>query len=536
MASSKFSRREFLKLLSLFALGGLASSKTKVPGLRRETLRSQTGATPIEVKSSAPEDQAGGEKKLPNILLLVFDTFSAHHISLYGYRRNTTPNLAKFADQATVFHQHHSGGNFTVPGTSSLLTGTYPWTHRALHFFGTVQNQFVDRNIFSVFADDYFISVYTQNALVMDLFNQFQKYIDRVTPPGALALVSEALADRVFSKDYFISFWGERIVRGSGFQLPDSLFLSYTSVGEDFDPKTPDYLMKKYGELFPRGMPTHSTGLFFLLEDAINWIRGQVENDSRPFLGYFHLLPPHEPYHTRKEFIDIFKDGWKPTPKPILRYSQNLSQDYLDEQSRYYDEYISYVDEEFGRLIDSLDKSGALENTCVILTSDHGQLFERGIHGHVTPTLYEPLIHIPLLISKPGQTAREDIYTHTSAVDVLPTLCQIAGKPVPEWTEGQVLPGFGGVLPDNGRKIYVVEAKLNPKSGPIKIGTTAMIQGDHKLVRYFGYQSKDAYELYDLYNDPDEMVDRFEPNRGSLSDELKGELVAKLDQENQTTF
>lgn len=534
MSSSKFSRREFLKLLSLFALGGLASSKPKGIGPGRASPAPQAGSNRVEVTSPAVDNQAGSGKILPNILLLVFDTFSAHHISLFGYRRNTTPNIAKFANRAMVYHQHHSGGNFTVPGTASLLTGTYPWTHRALHFFGTVQDKFNDRNLFSVFNDDYFTAAYTHNALVMDLFNQFQKYIDRLIPPGDLALVAEPLADRVFSKDYFISFWAERIVRGSGFQLPDSLFLSYTSVGEDFDPQTPDYLMKKYGKLFPRGVPTHSTGLFFLLEDAINWIRGQVENDSRPFLGYFHLLPPHEPYHTRREFVDIFKDGWKQTPKPILWFSQNMSQDYLDEQCRYYDEYISYVDEEFGRLIDFLDKDGALKDTYVILTSDHGQLFERGIHGHVTPTLYEPLIHIPLLISKPGQTTREDVFNHTSAVDVLPTLCAITGKTVPEWCEGQVLPGFGGVKPDNERKIYVVEAKLNPKFGPIKTGTTAMIQGEHKLVRYFGYQAEDSFEMYNLSDDPDEMVNRFESQRGSLSAQLKGELIAKLDQENRS--
>jgi len=490
------------------------------------------GETPLEFKRSSPAMQPENGPKQPNFLIVVFDTLSAQHISLYGYRRNTTPNLAKFAERAMVYHQHYGGGNFTVPGTASLLTGTLPWTHHALHLFGTVKNEFVDRNIFSIFDDDYYVAAYTHNALVMGLLNQFKKYIDELVSPGALALISESITERVFSKDYFISFWGERIVRGSGFQLPDSLFLSYTSMGEDFETEAPDNIMKKYGELFPRGVPTHSTGLFFLLEDAINWIRDQVEKDARPFLGYFHLLPPHEPYHTRKEFIDIFKDGWKQTSKPILRFTQNLPQDYLDEQCRLYDEYIAYVDEEFGRLMASLEKAGALDNTYVILTSDHGQLFERGIHGHVTSTLYQPVIHIPLLISKPGQNARTDIYTQTSCVDVLPTLCHIAGKPIPEWAAGQVLPGFGAPLTQTERGIYVVEAKQNPKFGPIKGGTIAMIQGPHKLVRYFGYQGEDAYEQYDLHNDPNEMENRYEPRVGSLSSVLKEELVAKLNHEN----
>ena len=63
-----------------------------------------------------------------------------------------------------------------------------------------------------------------------------------------------------------------------------------------------------------------------------------------------------------------------------------------------------------------------LDDTYVIVTSDHGEMFERGIRGHVTPTLYEPVIRVPLLIAKPGQREREDVYAPTSCVDLLPTL------------------------------------------------------------------------------------------------------------------
>jgi arylsulfatase A-like enzyme len=274
-------------------------------------------------------------------------------------------------------------------------------------------------------------------------------------------------------------------------------------------------------------------GVFFLLEDAIDWIQNEVAQVLQPFLGYFHLFPPHEPYMTRKEYVDIFDDGWKPEPKPVHAFPLSKSEEFLNLRRRHYDEYLAFVDAEFGRLLDFLRRTGILDNTYFILTSDHGQLFEREIHGHVTSTLYEPLIRVPLLISKPGQRLREDVTTPTSCVDLLPTLLSIAGKPVPDWCEGQILPSFGTSNPNSDRNIYAVEAKKNPRSAPLKMGTVSIINGRYKLIRYFGYQAKmDDYELYDLQNDPGEYEDLYQ-SRKRMASELKGELIARIDDANR---
>ena len=70
------------------------------------------------------------QNKLPNVIVFVLDAFSAFDISLYGYQRETTPNIARLAERAVVYHNHYSGGNFTTPGTASLLSGMLPWKHR----------------------------------------------------------------------------------------------------------------------------------------------------------------------------------------------------------------------------------------------------------------------------------------------------------------------------------------------------------------------------------------------------------------------
>jgi len=512
MTPGDLSRRGFLKLLGLAVL---LNSRYRFGGLN-----------PIQNVGSTPGTN------LPNILILVFDTLSAKHISFFGYHRETTPNLVRFANRATVFHRHYAGGNFTVPGTASLLTGAYPWSHRGLHLFGTLKPEYADRNIFAAFADDYFISAYTHNALVMNLFEQFHKHLEQLIPMRDLAIRSKAVADRLFPNDYATSFWAERVVRGSGLDMPSSLFLSLLKVAEDFSPDTPQDLTLIYGDQYPHGLPTHTVGFYFLLEDAIDWITAQVTSMPQPFLGYYHLLPPHEPYRPRKEFIGLFPDSWRPAKKPVLRFSQGQSEGVLNIRRRNYDEYLAYVDAEFGRLYDYLDRSGILENTYVFVTSDHGQLFERGIHGHLTSTLYDPIIQVPLLISRPGVHERRDVFEPTSCVDILPTLSHLTGKTIPDWCEGQILPTFVGTGPKPDRKIFTIEAKSNPKMSLLEKFSVAMIGERYKLVSYFGFGNrKPLYELYDLQDDPDEMQDlsQAEPR---ITEELSEQLAVVLSEKN----
>jgi arylsulfatase A-like enzyme len=159
--------------------------------------------------------------------------------------------------------------------------------------------------------------------------------------------------------------------------------------------------------------------VFFTVEQAIDWLQTQLEGQPAPYLGYVHLLPPHEPYVTRREFADSFDDGWQPPAKPLHFFNSGWDDAYLADTRREYDQAIAYVDAEFGRLFDYLEGSGKLENTILVFTSDHGEMFERGISLHNTPTLYEPLIRVPLMVWAPGLDERLDVHTPTSCVDFL---------------------------------------------------------------------------------------------------------------------
>lgn len=511
----KLSRREFLKLFGTISLLKIAGD-----------------LIPLNAESQ-PASALDG----PNVMIVVFDALSATNMSLYGYPRQTTPHISRFAEISTVFQRHYAGGNFTTPGTASILTGTYPWSNRAFHLYGTVTGFFEANNIFHSFpGETYTRMAFTHNDLASILLYQFANDIDVHKKTKELCIFDEYLSESVFENDHNAAFLGEWMItrgqRGQDIRLPSSLFLSVAH--HIWRNKERQDANSAYQDLFPRGLPSTNAGPYvYLLEDAIEWVKNQIGSSSKPFFGYFHFLPPHEPYNTRKEFVNIFKDDWKPVSKPPHFFSQGYTEETLNAQRRMYDEYIPYADAEFGRLVDFMQERGLLENTYVILTSDHGEMFERGILEHITPTLFEPVVHVPLIIHRPNQTAGENVHTLTSCVDLLPTMHHITGQPFPEWSEGVVLPTLADQPVDAARSVFVLEAKSNPKNAPLRTGTVAMVKGQYKLIHYLGSDNMDVqYELYDLVNDPEELENLYVTKR-SIAEELQNELDAKIQEVNR---
>ncbi|NWG08304.1 MAG: sulfatase-like hydrolase/transferase [Chloroflexi bacterium] len=501
------SRREFLKMMALLPPSLYVSRFLQEP------------------------ERIQQDQNVQNVIIVLFDTLSAKNISLYGYPRDTMPNLARVAEKATVYHNHYSGGNWTTPGTASLLTGTYPWTHRAINELGTVIEGRERNNIFNLF-DQYYRLGYSHNTNVYRFFDQFAPDMDFIEKQKDLFIANNLSFDRLFPNDGDIAplSWDRMVEEGEKGSTYSLFFAPLYDLYRQS-------IVNSYADDFPRGLPHTGEDDYFILEDGINWMLSQIETIRNPFLGYFHYLPPHRPYNTRHEFVDAFKgDGIrhyieKPRRLPFgggIDKPQDF--EYQAKERRDYDEFILYADSEFGRLYDTLEKNGALENTWFVFTSDHGELFERGIFGHRTPVLYQPVIQIPLVIVEPGQRERRDVYTPTSAVDVLPTLLKVTGQEIPAWVEGEVLPPFSGTTPSPDRSIYAVEATKSDKTGPLNPATVMLVKGRYKLTAYLGYKQLGAdavFELYDLENDPEELTDIYD-SASKVAQELRDELLAKV--------
>jgi arylsulfatase A-like enzyme len=466
-------------------------------------------------------------KNGPNVIVLVFDTLSARHLSLLGYPRQTTPHLIRFAERATVYHRHYAAGNFTTPGTASLLTGMYPWTHRAVEQAGLISSNLAHQNLFQLLGSSYQRVAFAQNVWADVFLYQFRDEIDLHIKSTAFSVENSLRYNtKLWQKDSLIAFRAYDDFLEQDYGVPGSLYFSF------FD-KLKGYLMNEFGfadlkKEYPRGIPNFvKYKLYFVLEQVFNGIAQEIAHLQSPFVGYFHFWPPHEPYFPNRRFIGVFDDDWSPVSKPPHFLSSQISDQELNKSRREYDEYIANVDEEFGQLYDHLQATGVLDNSYFIVTSDHGQLFERGVNGHVTPLLYDPIIHIPLIISAPGQAERRDIYSPTSCVDLVPTLLKITGASTPNWLEGNLLPGFGG--DDTGeRTVFAVEAKKNSSFQRLTLATLAMIKGDYKLIWYRGYSGyDDVFELYNLKTDPEELQDLSKSQVETLS-AMANELKVKL--------
>jgi len=312
-------------------------------------------------------------------------------------------------------------------------------------------------------------------------------------------------------------------------------------LGSYYKEKALDSLRKEknQSERYPNGLPEISIGGYvtpYLNEDVYAGVYqelSQLESLHSPYFAFFHLFSPHLPYNPRKEYLRLFRDGYAPPAKPVHPLSTKLSENFLLSRRAIYDRQVAQVDEEFGRLIGTLDKIGALANSYLIFTSDHGELFERGYAGHGFPLLYESVLHIPLLIHAPGQAVREDVYPSTSNADILPTLLRIAGRETPSEIDGVVLPSFGGTA-DPDRPIFSVYGMDNSAFGPLKKGVAALRKGAYKLIAYLGYKNFDqVFELYNLVDDPDELIDLSNKELGIFT-KLKQEFYFHLENANKS--
>lgn len=510
--SPDVNRRDFLKLASALMLAPLVLK-----------IGAQTSGVSTGILDSPKSSDIPGSR--PNVIIIIFDALSALHLDSYGYHRATSPFLDRFARRSIVYHNHHSAGNFTTPSTASFLTGVYPWTHRAFAYGNRVNTQLAPDNLFNLLRGDYYQAAYTQNLFADALLRQFADSLDRYIPLSSFSLVGSTFYDRFAQNDsyYALSSFDDFLFDQE--EISGSLFLS--ALNEITAAINLSIAESKYNDQYPLGFPKQpKTKLAFTIDQTINGVIDSMRGWPSPFLTYLHFIPPHAPYRPHRDYVGLFDDGWQPLEKPLHPLSDGVAQAKLNGSRQVYDQYIANLDAEVDRLFTYLEQSGLMESSYVIFTSDHGELFERGMQGHSTRLLYEPVMRVPLFISVPGAHTRQDVYTPTNTVDILPTLLHIAGHAIPEWCDGTVLPGIGVDIPP-GREIYTVEAKSNSAFEPLKKASVALVQDQYKLIYYLGYKgAPEGYEFYDLRIDPEELTNLYPSH--PMAKEMQAALERKI--------
>ena len=210
---------------------------------------------------------------------------------------------------------------------------------------------------------------------------------------------------------------------------------------------------------------------------ALKYLSSVPADGSKPYFLFLHYMSNHDPY--------IKHPQW----------------DYGDDQVDKYDSALNYQDDQLGRLFDALDARGDKDKTAVILYSDHGELFgEHGYHRHGF-TLYQPDIHVVLLVRIPG-THVATIETPMLLTDLTPTIDELTGLPPDKETQTwDLLPYLRGA-PMPPRRLFLYSDQWRTGVHYVSRGVID-VDGRTKLVHN---ESTRSQELYDIVADPEELT------------------------------
>lgn len=141
-----------------------------------------------------------------------------------------------------------------------------------------------------------------------------------------------------------------------------------------------------------------------------------------------------------------------------------------------------------------------------------------------------------MLIFEPGRLRREDVYTPTSAIDVLPTLMHLTGQEIPVWIEGGGMPPYSQIPPDPEEGVFALQARRTNEGSPIYRGTVMLVKDGYKMMYYFGYEEMaemgEMIELFDIEIDPEELNNLATTQKG-LADQYLGEIKQKMTEVNK---
>ena len=412
----------------------------------------------------------------PNILFIVMDTTRADHLSCYGYKLNTSPNLDKIAGEGVLFRRVISPSSWTLPSHVSMFTGLSPIEHG---------------------------------------IGYASPYLPEQIETLAGILKKESYRSLGYSNNPWVSFF-TGMSRGFddfqvGWKKHEGRYLYnviYDRLIEILKRNDPEWSVEDHGAA-----------------KTTKYVSEWIEKDSKsPFFIFINYMEPHLPYKPPPPYDSLFMPDnisfeeiqrFAPNPEDIrtLMVPRQRSQKELSVISALYDGEINYLDGKIWRLYMQLKDSNILDNTLLIITSDHGDnLGDHGIVGHAYG-LFNTLLEVPLIIRypkyfKPGLTINDNV----QATDIFYTIMEIAGIERNPSSLGLVKSLNRRIKEQDYQKIMIAEHdkpidNLNwAKKEGINIDH---LNKDRSAIIFNGYKyiqtSKGEEELYDLGNDPGEV-------------------------------
>ncbi len=432
----------------------------------------------------------------PDILLISIDTLRADHVSCYGYDRPTTPNLDALARDGTRFSHAYSPAGWTPPAHASMLTGLFPSQHGAVD-----ENRLHD-------------GVTTLAQILAS------------AGYGTLGAVNNSQVGELVGLDRGHESFHE-VWKGHGSK-------SIVKRGAHF-------ALRKLRRLSGR----EDKGAGTTNRIVTDWWTGRVGSDA-PSYTFIHYIEPHNPIQPPRAFRRRFAtpgsaeiDQRKMTlvlDNPLVCFADDmeLNDDEVRHLVALYDAEIAYIDSRLGELFSLLKRQRTYDDTLIIVTADHGEHFgEHGMYSHVA-SLYEPVIHVPLVVKWPAGIDGPGVCDSlVQLTDIVPTVLDVTGLRAPEQDRL-----FGKSLVDRGEGVghefiaaewegripfflrrTLGESRAAEKVGVFKEPFTMIREGRYKYIARSGGRN----ELYDLETDPTES-NNLVPEEPSIAEALGRKL------------
>jgi len=413
-----------------------------------------------------------------NILFICSDQHARYATGCYGNSFVKTPNLDRLAEFGTLFKNSYCNSPICVPSRGSMATGI------------TVNNLELWDNC-------------------TPYFGQVPSWGHRMMLEGKRAVSIGKLhyRDTSDSNGFEQEIIPMHIINGEG--------LLFTIC------RNPMPTLKKFSKLIENSGVGESTYLQYdhnITEKSIAWLENEANNNSDQTWALFvSFVSPHPPWIAPERFYNLYPAEDIPLPLSYSESERSMHQGLEDFRKFFgiqgtfnhqtlkkvtaaYYGMISFLDENIGKLLTTLEKTGLNKNTCVIYSSDHGEsMGHKGMFSKCN--MYEESVGIPMIISGPGLPKGLEVHTLTQLIDIFPTILEATG--VRKIDEDQELDGESLISLAEG-KIPERSILSEQHSAGAKSAVYMLRKDKWKYVHYVeGYPS----QLFDLEKDPMELND-----------------------------
>ena len=387
------------------------------------------------------------ERKRPkNVIVVLLDSLNRHLIGAYGGDEFETPNLDRFSERSVKFNRHYTGSLPCMPARHDILCGSLDFLWKP---WGSIE----------VFEEPLTRQLRQQGVTTMLVSDHPHLF-------------------EVGGENYHTDFVAWEYVRGHEDDpwrtAPDPSWVGAPAVVADESWVSRHYDVSRTWFRDEREFPGART-----MTEAARWLT-EFANDDEPFMLFIDEFDPHEPFDVPEPWMSKYDPDWS-APKIIWPpyATQAVESGVITEREAAhirsnYGAKLSFIDHWFGKVLDAISSRQLWDSTAVIVCTDHGHyLGEHDIFGKPGAPVYEPLGHIPLMISWPGIEPSE-VSALTTTVDIFATLCDVFDVNVEQRTHGVSL-----VPLIEGRSTSVREYVLTGVWGR----SVQLLTGDEKLVR-----------------------------------------------------